>query len=103
LLPFYERFGRATLVNGRLEIPPQRPRPLIFEIAAAAFQTILFAGALAGLVVRRRFWRDDAFLLIVAGGVIAVSVVFFPTSRLLAPMTFVWIFYASVAASTIYG
>jgi dolichyl-phosphate-mannose-protein mannosyltransferase len=97
LLPFYERFGRAAIVDGRLEIPEQRRRPAIFEIVAAAFQTILMVGGVAGLVIRRRNWRDDAFLLIVGASVIAVNVIFFPTSRLLAPMAFVWMAFASVA------
>ena len=99
LLPFYEMAGRATLVEGRLEIPPQRPRPLVFEIAAGAFQAVLLCGGIAGIVIRRRLWRDDAFLLIVGGSVIGVNAIFFPTSRLLAPMTFVWIFYAAASAS----
>lgn len=99
LLPFSEMVGRATLIEGRLEIPPQRPRPVVFEIAAGAFQAFLLAGGIAGLVIRRRSWRDDAFLLIVAGSVVGVNAIFFPTSRLLAPMTFVWMFYAAVASS----
>jgi hypothetical protein len=99
LLPFYERIGRATIVDGRLEIPEQRPRPVVFEIVAAVFQTILTVGGLAGLAIRRGQWRDDAFLLVVAASVIAVNAAFFPTSRLLAPMGFVWILYTSVAVA----
>lgn len=97
LLPFYEMSGRATLVDGRLEIPEQESRPLIFEVAAAGFQALLLAGAVTGLVMRRDQWRDDAFLLVVAITIIGVQTVFFPTSRLLAPMTFVLIFYTAVA------
>ena len=104
LLPFYERVGWAAMVNGRLEIPQQRPRPLIFEAVAAAFQTILTVGGIAGLAIRWRYRRDDAFLLVVAASVIAINVVFFPTSRLLAPMTFVWMFYTAVAVrELVYG
>jgi len=97
LLPFYEMSGRATLVDGRLEIPQQESRPLIFEVAAAGFQALLLAGAVTGLVMRRDQWRDDAFLLVIAITIIGVQTVFFPTSRLLAPMTFVLIFYTAVA------
>jgi 4-amino-4-deoxy-L-arabinose transferase-like glycosyltransferase len=99
LLPFYEMSGRATIVDGRLQIPEQPRRPLAFEIVAAGFQTLLIAGGIAGLVIRRRSWRDDAFLLIVAASVIAVNTLFFPTSRLLAPMTFVPMFYVAAAGS----
>ena len=99
LLPFYERRGMVTLVDGRVQIPEQARRPVLFEAAVAFYQTILIAGAVAGLAIRRRRLRHDAFLLIVAGSVIAVNTIFFPTSRLLAPMTFVWMFYAGVAVS----
>ena len=99
LLPFYERRGMVTLVDGRVHIPEQARRPVVFEAAAAVYQTILMAAAVAGLAIRRRRLRDDAFLLIVAGSVIAVNAVFFPTSRLLAPMTFVWMFYSGAAGS----
>jgi hypothetical protein len=50
------------------------------------------------MAIRRRRLHDDAFLLTVAGSVIAVNAIFFPTSRLLAPMTFVWMFYAGITA-----
>ena len=96
LLPFYEMVGHAALQDGRLVIPEQKRRPLLFEIAAAGFQSVLLIGGIAGFVIRRRLWRDDAFLVIVAVSVIGVNAAFFPTSRLLAPMTFVWMFYAAV-------
>jgi hypothetical protein len=97
LLPFYDMVGRATLVDGRLAIPEQARRPLAYELAAGTFQAVLLAGGIAGFVIRRRMWRDDAFLLVVAVGVIGVNAIFFPTSRLLAPMTFVWMFYVAAA------
>jgi hypothetical protein len=97
LLPFFDRVGRATIVDGRLEIPQQRRRPIAFEIVAAAFHArLLFAGA-AGFVIRRKRIRDDAFLLLAAGSIVAVNTLFFPTSRLLAPMTPLLMFYAGVA------
>jgi len=101
LLPFYERRGMATLMDGRVQIPEQGRRPFVFEAAAAGYQTLLIAAAVAGIATRRRRLRDDAFLLIVAGSVIAVNAIFFPTSRLLAPMTFVWMFYAGAVVPLI--
>jgi len=97
LLPFYEMSGRATLVDGRLEIPDQPRRPWIFEVVSAAFQALLLVGGVVGLAARRARWRDDAFLILVAATIVGVQTVFFPTSRLLAPMTFVLIFYTAVA------
>lgn len=98
LLPFTERRGSAELVDGRLRIPPQAPRPLSFELAADGFQLLLVAGGAAGMWVRRYHLASaDASLMLVAVSVVAVNVVFFPTSRLLAPMTFVPMFYTGVA------
>jgi hypothetical protein len=97
LLPFTERRGSAELVGGALVIPPQAARPLPFELAAGGFQALLLAGAAAGLWKRRyHLPAEDAPLLLVACSVVAVNVIFFPTSRLLAPMTFVPMFYTAV-------
>ncbi|HEX4565537.1 MAG TPA: hypothetical protein VH138_02855 [Vicinamibacterales bacterium] len=95
LLPFTERTGSASIVDGRLVVPKQRPRPFVYEAIAAVFQTVLLAGAAGGLWKRRRQLEHDAFLLIVLGGIVAVSVLFYPTSRLLAPASFVLMFYTA--------
>jgi hypothetical protein len=98
LLPFTERRGSAEIVDGRVVIPPQAQRPLSFELAAGGFQLLLLCGGAAGIWKRRyHLASDDASLLLVAASVVAVNVIFFPTSRLLAPMTFVPMFYAAAA------
>ena len=98
LLPFAERRGSAEIVDGTLGIPAQTPRPLALELAAGAFQALLLAGGAAGLWKRRyHLGGADAVLVLVAGSILAVNVAFFPTSRLLAPMTFVLMFYTAVA------
>jgi len=89
--------GRRVTVDGRLEIPDQPRRPWIFEVVSAAFQALLLVGGVVGLAARRARWRDDAFLILVAATIVGVQTVFFPTSRLLAPMTFVLIFYTAVS------
>ena len=101
LLPFTTRVGSATLDKGRLVIPPQASRPLPFELAAASFQAFLLIGGAAGLYLRRAQWREDGFLLIVAAGILATNVVFFPVTRRLAPMTFVLMFYTAVAITAL--
>lgn len=95
LLPFTERSGSASIVDGRLVMPEQRRRPLACDIMGAAFQTVLLAGAAAGLWQRRGRAAEDAFLLIVLSSILAVAVIFYPTSRLLAPATFVLMFYTA--------
>jgi hypothetical protein len=98
LLPFTERRGSAEIVDGALVIPPQAARPLAFELAAGGFQAVLLAGAAAGLWKRRsQLAGADAVLLLIAGSVLAVTIVFFPTTRLLAPMMFVLMFYTAAA------
>jgi hypothetical protein len=98
LLPHTERRGSAEVVGGVLVVPPQARRPLAFELAAGGFQAMLLAGAAAGMWKRRyHLAGTDAGLLLVAGSVLAVNIAFFPTSRLLAPMTFVLMFYTAEA------
>jgi 4-amino-4-deoxy-L-arabinose transferase-like glycosyltransferase len=99
LLPFTERGGSAAIVDGRLVIPQQRQRPPAFEWMAGGFQGLLLAGGAAGIWRRRAVLRDDAFLLVVLGSVLALNTIFFPTSRLLAPMTFVLMFYTAAAVA----
>ena len=95
ILPFTERTGDASIVDGRFVIPEQRRRPVAYEVAAAGFQSVLLIGAACGLAKRRRRLEEDAFLLIVFGSIVAVSVVFYPTSRLLAPASFVLMFFTA--------
>jgi hypothetical protein len=98
LLPFSERRGSAEVIDGAIRIPPQAPRPLLVEIAAGAFQALLLAGGVAGMWKRRyHLGGTDAVLILIAASIVAVNVAFFPTSRLLAPMTFVLMFYTAVA------
>ena len=81
-----------------MRVPPQEARPLPFELLAGGFQLLLLAGGGAGVWKRRYHLASaDGSLLLVAVSVAAVNVVFFPTSRLLAPMTFVPMFYTAVA------
>lgn len=99
LVPFTELRGRAFVEDGVVRVPPQASRPLAFDVVAAAYQTLLLGGAAIGLWRRRaEIARADAMLVVVGGSVIAVNVAFFPTSRLLAPMTFVAMFYTAVAS-----
>ena len=98
LLPFTERRGSAELIDGTIRLQPQASRPLPFELAGGGFQLLLVIGGTAGMWKRRYHLASaDASLLLVALSVVAVNVAFFPTSRLLAPMTFVPMFYTAVA------
>jgi hypothetical protein len=95
------RHARAAVVDGRVRVEGLEPRPLLEHVLYSGSRLFLVAGAVAGLFRRRGAWRrGDGMLLAVAVSVITVNTVFFPTSRLLAPMAFVLMFYAAVAGST---
>jgi hypothetical protein len=72
-----------------------RRRPLFKDAAHAVAQAALLVLATLG-IVRRRPAGPDAALLLMFGAQAAVCVVFFPTTRLLAPVMFVLMFYAAV-------
>ena len=59
--------------------------------------------ACAGIYVRRRQLWLDRFLLLTLAVFAAVHAVFFPTTRLVAPMYFVLMFYAGVAADVLWA
>ncbi len=87
----------AGIVGGRVRVSGLAPRPLLDHVVYSGSRLLLVAGTVAGLIRRRGRWqRGDGMLLVVAASVIAVNTVFFPTSRLLAPMAFVLMFYAAV-------
>ncbi len=86
----------AVLEDSRVRIVGAQPRPRSWEWLHLSVRSVLLASALVGLVVRRRRWREDAILLAVILTVAVVHVVFFPTTRLLAPMTAMLMIYAGI-------
>lgn len=100
LVPFHAKAAQTQVVidrrNVRVEGIVRRPRleEAAFTVVAAA--TLVLAAA--GLYLRRRQLWPDRFLLLTLAVFTAVHAVFFPTTRLVAPMYFVLMFYAGVAA-----
>jgi hypothetical protein len=89
------RGATATIEDGTVRISGLEPRRLAEHAIYSASRTVLLGGALIGLFLRRGRWHHgDGLLLVIAASVIAVQTLFFPTSRLLAPMAFVLIVYA---------
>jgi hypothetical protein len=82
----------ADLVNGRVELTGLVWRPLGWELAHAAFRTLVLVAAMLGF--RNRRGIDDRWLLAVLGAEFVVYTVFFPTTRLLAPFSAVLMVYA---------
>ena len=83
---------RAELVNGRVELTGLVRRPLVWELAHAAFRTLVLVAAVMGF--RHRRGLDDQWLLAVLAAEFAVYTLFFPTTRLLAPFSAVLMVYA---------
>jgi 4-amino-4-deoxy-L-arabinose transferase-like glycosyltransferase len=84
----------AARDGGTLRIVNAARRPWIGEAAHAAAQSVLLVLAAIG-VARRGIRGRDAPLLIMLAAQAAVCVVFFPTTRLMAPVMFVPMFYAA--------
>lgn len=99
LLPVHMKDPRtyASVRDGVVVIENVVRRPLLWEWLHAIAATLVMLSAAVGLFMRRRRLRQEAFLGCVAVSVILVQTVFFPTTRLLAPMLFVLMFYAGCA------
>lgn len=93
-----ERDARLTIDAGRVQISGLRPRSLVDHVLYSGTRLILLLGACAGLALRAGRWhRTDGMLLVIAASIIGVQTVFFPTSRLLAPLAIVTMIYTGVA------
>lgn len=93
------RDASARIEGGRVIVTGLEPRPLVDHILYSASRLLLLVGAVAGLTQRRGSWHHtDGFLAVVAGTIIVVQTVFFPTSRLLATGAFVWMIWAGRGA-----
>ena len=99
LLPVHMKDPRtyAAVRDGAVVIENVVRRPLLWEWLHAIAATLVMVSAAAGLFMRRRRLRHEAFLVCVALSVILVQTVFYPTTRLLAPLLFVHMFYAGCA------
>lgn len=100
LLPFDRtpRSAKAEVVDGRLSIPDSVPRPLIDHVLYSGSRVVLLVGFSVGLWRRRGQWSEaDAVMVAIVITIVGVHTVFFPTSRLLAPMAFVTMFYSGAA------
>ena len=103
LLPYEHKRDDAVawVEAGRVRVRGLIPRPRAFTAVHIASQTLLLVCAFAGLALRRVATPGDGFLLCVAGAIIGVNTIFFPTTRLLAPMWFVLMFYAACAVAPV--
>lgn len=84
----------AVMEGTTVRIVNAARRPWIEDASHAVAQAGLLLFAAIG-IARRRLPAADAPLLIMLAAQAAVCVVFFPTTRLMAPVMFVVMFYAA--------
>ncbi len=89
----------VTLPDGSVRAEGLATRPAFAEAAHSLFYGLTALAALVGLAVRRGAWRRDAFLWLALLTFAAVSAIYFPTTRMRAPVEFVLMFYAGCAAA----
>jgi hypothetical protein len=84
--------------DGSVTVVGSLARPVAEVAVFSVFSSLVLAGALAGLWLRRRELGRDAILWGIAGTFVAVHAVYFPATRYQSPMVFVLFLYAAVAA-----
>jgi hypothetical protein len=101
ILPVEPKSERVQAVfdGSRVRIVGAERRPRLWEGLHVGARSVLLVAAVVGIAVRRRQWRDDAMLYVVLFSVAAIHVVFFPTTRLLAPMTGVLMTFAGAGVA----
>jgi len=72
-------------------------RSLTKELIHSLSYGFIFLTALIGIYLRRKEARTDLILYLIALSFIVVYSLYFPTTRLRAPMDFVLIFYSAYA------
>lgn len=89
----------AAVEGGVVRTFNEQRRPLSQEVPHTVVRSALLLLAAVGLA-RRRLSGRDAPLLIMLGTQAAVCVAFFPTTRLMAPVMFVAMWYAAIGVTS---
>ncbi|MBI4243118.1 MAG: hypothetical protein HY606_03420 [Planctomycetes bacterium] len=104
IVPFNPVDNKTKLVISdggiRVENVPQRGR--LADLAYSVYFTPLFLLFLAGMYIRRASWKKEYFLYLIIICFTAVYSVYWPGTRLRAPMDFILIFFAACALEKFY-
>lgn len=101
LVPFKPAGADSTTVllpGWQVETLNPRVRSPGAEIVHAVAYMLVAAAAVVGWYRRRRAWRSDILLLASVGVFVATAAVYFPTTRLRAPLDTILMAYAGCAA-----
>jgi len=100
LVPFYPMIEDSKLILEEAEgwrVENVGKRSFMKEFVHSFSYTFILLTALVGIYLRRKEARTDLILYLIALSFIVVYSLYFPTTRLRAPMDFVLIFYSAYA------
>ncbi|GEM_PF-4849673 len=103
LVPFYPMTESSELIldgAGGLRVEPIVNRSIALELAHSLSYGFIFLTAAAGIYLRRKEFQTDLILYLTILSFIAVYSLYFPTTRLRAPMDFVLMFFSACAIET---
>jgi hypothetical protein len=93
---------RITLLDdGGVRVSESPPRPFHDQAVYTASYVVVAAAALAGIWMRRGILGRDLMLWCIVCSFVIMAMVFFPATRLRAPMEFVLLFYAAVTVDAL--
>lgn len=100
LLPFEPSDSDTTITllpDGQAIVDRARQRSLADNLSHSLAYGLVAVAALVGWASRRRQWRDDVLVLVSVGVFTLVSIIYFPTTRMRAPIDPVLMAYAGCA------
>jgi hypothetical protein len=104
LVPVRVRTPDSSIIlseDGAVRVSDSPPRPIHEEAAYTASYLTIVAAALVGIWMRRSILRRDLVLWCIVCSFVIMAMVFFPATRLRAPMEFVLLFYAAVTVDAL--
>lgn len=106
LVPFQPAGPESSLTllpDGQVVTRRARVRAPVQELAHSVVYTGILLAAVLGIYERRHRWRSDALLIGSIVAFVAVAAVYFPTTRIRAPIDPLLMAYASCAMSAFLG
>ena len=106
IVPLYGIDARSRIIFTGPEtfnIQNVASRGFLKEGAHFVFYTFVFLTGLAGMYLRRTFWKKDFLFYLVILNFTAVYSFYWPATRLRAPMDFIFMVFSAVFLETVYG
>lgn len=98
IVPFYgmDAGTRITFTGPEtFEIKNIPKRGILKEAAHSIFYGFIFLTAAAGIFIRRKRWMQDIFLYLIIFNFTAVYALYWPATRLRAPMDFIFMIFSA--------